>query len=246
MDAMHAEDSARSLVVSVHVPKTGGLSFQELLGGIFPGRLLLDYDERPLAPAPAARLRNAWARARRVRSIRTLLRQGPVAVHGHFLARKYRSHFPDARYAAWFRDPVERLASHYYFWKRSPDFANPLCEQMHAERMDLVAFAQLDAMQNVHARFLDGLPVSELAFVGLTEDYAAGVDLFLRTFPAPDGGVETARRNANPDRVAEAYDLSVAARSAIESVNREDRRLYDEARRRADQLLAQPSVSCGA
>ena len=82
--------------------------------------------------------------------------------------------------------------------------------------------------------------------MNVSEDYVAGVDLFRRTFPARDGGVETARRNANPDRVAEADDLSVAARSAIESGNREDRRLYDEARRRADQLLAQPSVSCGA
>ena len=89
---------------------------------------------------------------------------------------------------AWFREPVERLASHYHYWKRKPDRQNPTCQRLIEEDLSLEAFAALPEMRDVHARFLGEVPPERLAFVGLTERYDDSMDLFRRAFyPGPAG-----------------------------------------------------------
>jgi hypothetical protein len=158
-------------------------------------------------------------------------------VHGHFVAAKYWRVHPEARFVTWFRDPVERLASHYHYWLREPDPANATCRRLLEERLSLLAFAALPEMRDVHARFLGGVPLERFAFVGLTERFDEGMDLFRRLF-CPELRYESARRNVNPERGGERYELDPAERAAIAELNRADLALHARACARYEELLA--------
>jgi hypothetical protein len=216
------------LIVSVHVPKTGGVSFREVLDEIAGGRMVQDYGDQPLAP------RSGWRRLRE-RLRRVELPAGTRVVHGHFVAAKYWRAYPEARYVAWFRDPIERLASHYYYWLREPDLAHPLCKRMLDERMSLETFAALPEMRDVHVRFLGGVPVERFAFVGLTERFDEGMELFRRLF-CPERAIAVERRNANPARGGDGYEIPAETRRALEDANRADIALYARARERYEEL----------
>jgi hypothetical protein len=218
------------LIVSVHVPKTGGVTFREALAVLAEGHLVLDYDDRPLA-------RRSFARAVRERLRRVELPPGTRVVHGHFVARKYLRGYPTAHFVTWFRDPIERLASHYHYWLREPDPKNPTCRRLLEERLDLEQFGALPEMRDVHTRFLGGVPVERFAFVGLTEAFDEGMALFQRLFGL-ERPLEAARRNANPERVGERYELPAATREALEALNRRDLALYARARARYEALRA--------
>jgi hypothetical protein len=62
----------------------------------------------------------------------------------------------------WFRDPVERLLSHYYYWQHAADMEHPNCRRLHEEGMSAAEFAAIPELRNVFTRFLDGQPLSEL------------------------------------------------------------------------------------
>ena len=217
------------LIVSVHIPKTGGVSFREALAEVAGGRLVQDYADQPLAPRPV------WRRLRE-RLRRVELPPGTRVVHGHFVAAKYWRVYPEARYVAWFREPIERLVSHYHYWRREPDLSHPLCRRLVEENLGLESFAAIPQMRDVHVRFLGGVPVERFAFVGLTEHYDEGMELFRRAF-CPEREFTAERRNANPERVAgKPYDLPPATRRQLEELNRADLALYDRARARYEEL----------
>jgi hypothetical protein len=142
---------------------------------------------------------------------------------------------------AWLREPVERLASHYHYWKRNPDRQNPTCRRLIEEDLTLEAFAALPEMRDVQARFLGAVPVSRLDFVGLTERYDDSLELFRRAF-YPELALDTERHNANPERSADGYDLEDETRTALARLNERDTRLYAEAEVRFAELLAEHGV----
>jgi hypothetical protein len=139
---------------------------------------------------------------------------------------------------AWFREPVERLASHYHYWKRKPDKQNPTCRKLIEDDLSLEAFAALPEMRDVQARFLGEVPAARLAFVGITERYDDSIDLFRRAFfPALPSTTEHV--NANPERASDRYELDPDTRRAIEELNVADAAVYEKASRRFEQLLAE-------
>lgn len=216
------------LIVSVHIPKTGGVTFREMLEALAAGRMVQDYADRPLAP------RSRW-RALRERLRRVELPPGTRVVHGHFVAAKYWRAVPEARFVTWLRDPVERLASHYHYWLREPDLAHPTCRRLVEEQLSLEAFAALPELRNVQSRFLAGVPLERFAFVGLTERFAADMERFRVQF-CPERAIEIVRRNANPAREGDRYPLAPDAREAIAALNRADLALYASARAGCEEM----------
>ena len=95
-------------IVSVHIPKTGGVTFREILEKLAEGHIHYDYGDRPLSPpALAERVRRRFRRV-------TVPPETRV-VHGHFLAAKYARVFPEAPIVVWLRQPLQRLSSHYNY-----------------------------------------------------------------------------------------------------------------------------------
>jgi hypothetical protein len=104
-------------LISVHVPKSAGFSFQKHLVHL----------SEPPTPHLLAQLRT----------------NKTTVIHGHFFLSRYR-HVAGLQRAMWFRDPVERLLSHYYYWQHAADMDHPNCRRLHEEGMSAAEFAAID------------------------------------------------------------------------------------------------------
>jgi len=210
------------MLISVHIPKTAGTAFSSLLRQHFGERLYLDYADRPLAPHFAwRRLASRWKR------VTSFDASAHDCIHGHFIADKYDFLGSAARHVAWLRDPVERVASHYHYWRRVPDLRNVDCRRLIEQRLDLEQFAEMPRMRNVASRFFAGKRPREFFFIGLVEDAAASAARFHRLTGIGIGGMPM--ENLGDPAEAPLLELSPALRARIEALNRADRTLYDEA-----------------
>jgi len=209
------------MIISVHIPKTAGSSFRDLLIRQFGGQVRLDYDQKPLrhrsdgTPIPAV----------------AVPEDADCAVlHGHFVAD--RVHLPAGtvpRYAVWLRHPVERVLSHYFFWRREPYLDQPLCRRLIEQDLSAEAFAADPAMRDLQRFFLGDLPAASLAFVGITERFGESIERFNAVFGTELQGTVTA--NVNPDQSDGGYRRLVGERTyaAIAALNPRDMRLYEAA-----------------
>lgn len=213
------------LLVSVHLPKTAGTSFASSLADHFGERLYRDYGDAPLNTV-------AWKRAgwAAIASLRTVAvpPAGIDCVHGHFLPLKYRllGLRRPVRFVTWMRDPVERLASHYAFWKQSydPRTSRPLHRQVVEEGWSFERFCRSPRLRNVYAKFLWGIPLARFDFVGITEHYDEDFRFFADRFlQAP---VPAYRERMNAERRDVPYVTDARLRAEIEALHRHDMRLY--------------------
>jgi len=195
------------MFISVHIPKTAGTTFRELLADYFGDDLCLFYggwqDRRLAAIAqPPASLR---------------------CVHGHFHARDFDRPFPEGQRLVWLRDPVERVCSEYEHHRRHRDRQNELSTLV-AGGAGPIEFAEHPAARNTQARVLQGLSLDEFAFVGICERFDEELGRLAATT-----GIELAsghRANVNPHRQSCRYPLSLDLYRAVLELNREDDDLY--------------------
>lgn len=218
-------------LASVHVPKAAGFSFQKHLTHLFGNRAIWDYNhtDRPdyQAEKPSPHI---LAQLRKPNKT--------TVIHGHFFLSKYR-HIPGLQRAMWFRDPVQRLLSHYYYWLRAPDMGHPNCAKLFERGLSVVQFAELPELRNMFARFLDGESIKELDWVGLVEDYQVSIDLFYAMYAiGRDPGELKRHENKNPGRGDKAeYELDKLSREAIEKLNAKDLELYALAKLKFKELI---------
>ena len=133
------------MIVSVHIPKTGGVSFRKsVLEPVFGNRLLSDYGDAPLSHDTA----NRNARAQSFEPSPELPERYDC-VHGHFLALKYVSERVPCEFAVWFRDPAQRVVSRYLYGKRKGG-------RTITPGMTIREFCEIERFQNTYAKFLWG------------------------------------------------------------------------------------------
>lgn len=235
-------DSPANILISLHLPKTGGSTFSRLLKSS-AGRLWFkDYTDRPSQEQYTERkIGNLWEDCQRYDEVFQAARNYPekvVVIHGHFYATKYNHVFPDAMKAVWLRDPVERVVSQYYFWQRKPDMNNQFCRQMLEQELDLLQFAALPGVSDLQSRYLAAHSIDEFTFVGLTEQYDDGLQVFCNMFdivmPA-----KLKTRNVNEQRQGSHYKLASEQRRVLEELNANDLAVYDQAQARFESLSRQ-------
>lgn len=216
-------------LVSCHVPKCAGFSFQRHLTHLFRKRAIWDYNhtDRPgyKQGPPQHYILSELRHPKKV-----------TVIHGHFFLSKYHN-IPNIQRAMWFRHPVDRLLSHYYYWLRGPDMDHPNCRALHEQGLSVVQFAKIPELRNVFTRFLDGEKMTELNWVGIIERYQDSIDLFYAMYATGrDPGEIKPHENKNVAH-PEGYELDKAAREEIERLNAEDMRLYDIAQGMFDRLI---------
>ncbi len=206
------------MLVSIHIPKTGGTTLREtVLKPALGDRLMLDYGDKPLATEVAARNKAALAF-----EPSPDLASHYDCVHGHFLATKYLSNSFPCQFAVWFRDPVQRMVSRYFDGKRTEG-------SVVTPQMSLAEFCEIEKFHNTYASYLWNFDFSRLDFVGIVEDYENSLAVFCRRFGIQAPG-ELHLRNRNPDRSStQRYPLSRQVTKLIRRSNREDIEIYAQA-----------------
>lgn len=214
------------LLVSVHMPKTAGTSFADSLQARFGARYRADYADLPMQFPPLRRQRMALAGAE---TLRRLPPRDVDCVHGHFLAVKYQRGLAGRpqRYITWLRDPVERVVSHYAYWRRDYDGSDPcqpLRNRMLAEDWSLERFALGEEMRNLYHQYLWGVDPADFDFIGITERYADDIERMATRYLGVQPVLTCAL--ANPERDDDHYDLPPGFRGRIEAHHADDVALY--------------------
>jgi hypothetical protein len=226
------------VILSIHIPKTAGTAFGELLHGAFGSRLLRDYGDHVGLNTPEEDVRRA-ARIVKARARRDKLLRDFDVIHGHYTADKYAGLFPRADFVAFFREPYQQTLSQYEYILRHPEIDNPGVKLFHVVRPTRAEF--IARAGNHQEIYLGAMDLDELAVVGLTEQFQRSAALF-ETVLGRKLPRDPARANANPDRTGEHYAVDPELQRAVLRYRAADIDLYRRARERFASLCERCGV----
>ena len=150
------------MIISVHLPKTAGKSFEAALRTRFGDAILEDYGTFPMNTPVFERSRAALETSL-VNAEANF--DGVECIHGHFLPLKYLllATRRDLTFVTWVRHPVQRMLSNYHYWKRTydPGTARPLHRRVVEEEWSVERFCLGEEMRNMYGEFLWGFCLSE-------------------------------------------------------------------------------------
>jgi hypothetical protein len=214
------------MILSIHVPKAAGNSFRESLMAVFGERIMRDYGDWAGFNTPEANQRRA-EREQSMRARRDELAEQYDAIHGHFVADKYRGLFENEQFLAFFRNPYQQAVAHYYFLQRNPQRTHPEAKIFHEAKMSLPEYLEWDAFRDHQSQFLGSLSIDDLAFVGLAERYGESLVLFRQRFGYDLGPPRF--ENVNTEQDGAEYVIDNDCRKAIEKYRAADFELYARA-----------------
>jgi hypothetical protein len=231
------------LIVSVHLPKTAGTSFKDVLRQHYGWKLHKDNRDFPIHQTDNQRQQQALEFAQSLSNRRAPFHSWfkPACIHGHFLPRKYLplAKFEEIQFVCWMREPAERLLSHYHFWKRSyhPEKSQALQRRVVEENWSLERFCFSPEMQNLYARLLWQFPLERFDFIGITEFYETDLQAFARQFWNKELSEipESNRHSSDPMIYRNQLD---GLWEDIRSFHQEDYALYEQALQQRKKRLA--------
>ena len=229
------------MLISVHMPKCGGISFRELLENHFESRILLDYKDVPINMSVDVRQRSA-RRSRALNALFGRLRFGAFdCIHGHFMPNKYRPFYnkKNVVFVTWLRDPIDRLASHYYFWQRAYDVnrSAPLHRKVIEDDWSFEQFCFSDELRNIYANFLWEFGVDKFNFIGITEHFKEDITYFANEYLNVNL-TEIPQANVNPKGMTDYFDENEDLRLELMKWHAEDYQIYEYAlQKRKERLL---------
>lgn len=202
-------------LISIHIPRTGGTSFYNILQQVYGDRLSKSYNRK--------RYKHAIQDGK---DFSNVLDEKVRILEGHFNYKEVRKiHLNDnAKVLCWLRDPVERLISnHRHFTKRNnlPDVPSP---QLHRRNESLLTYASREDCRNRMTKILDGIELEDLFFIGFLETYEKDMARLADLLKWPTYSVP--KLNAVPAGDAK---ISDELRSKIKALNLDDYDLFNKA-----------------
>ena len=230
------------MLISVHMPKTAGTSFEDALRAVL-GERLLRYSTQPLSSTINDRMARLKCKLFvRLRGKEIVSRY--EAITGHFVADTFDSLPCEKQFCAFFREPVDRVISHYLYWnKRHLELTrqglkvprHSAWRHMIRKSLSINDFAAQPKMANFYSLMLGPKRPDEFHFIGLKEEYQTSLLLFEKIF-----GIKLQeKRERIMDREQYAELLHGMDRDELGVSQRKNREIYDQAHRRFDQLCAQ-------
>lgn len=143
------------MVISVHIPKTGGTSFGKILEVVYRENLWANYDFQ-------------WNREI---SAKASIPNGTECLHGHLEFDAFDEIYPKALKITWLRDPVDRTISLYNHIMNMPDPDNDIIMEVHHSKPSLIDFSSIPWVSNNALNYLGGSKPEDFAFIGFLESF---------------------------------------------------------------------------
>ncbi len=209
-------------LISIHIPKTAGTSFRNTLRGV--------YGEQSVVRLDIGLVRQE-VRVEEELYNQPFLPAHARVIHGHFSYPLLLKNFqvPEGiPVITWLRDPVERVISNYFY------LARRLAEELQEERKglnilkkmqrSLLEYANYEPSQNRMSKFLEGLKLEGLFFVGIQEDYSHSLERLAGLLEWRDFPVFHHNQTGSHDSL-----VSPQEREQIRAWNSQDVALYEKA-----------------
>jgi hypothetical protein len=206
--------NSEPLYVSLHIPKTGGSTFRQILKKKFGDRLQYAYDERegwPIVPDPAC-------------------------IHGHGIFKYFAdaiARYADVRWMTFLRDPLRSAISHYYnirWYSRQNPRVTFVDRGLETWLTHTEPFRYPDPPGYNHNRFrkwFEKRSIERYDFVGLTEQFDESLVLLYHQF-----GWEPLTYQSENVGGYGASDLPAAIVARFCELNAADYVLYDHVAKR--------------
>jgi hypothetical protein len=217
----HKKISNKIELVSIHIPKTAGTSFRNVLKGVYGRKSVVRFDIR--SGGKRIEIESKVFKGSKLSS-------NIKVIHGHFRYRDLSEMLeisPDIPLITWMRNPVDRVISNYFYLAEI--LANELQEEkkglniLAKMQRSLIEYARDDISRNRMYKFLDGMPVEKFHFVGIQEHYEDDLadmmkSLNIKDYPRYHVNVTTKKREVSEEIIEE-----------IKTLNALDIALYEEA-----------------
>ena len=215
-------------LISIHIPKTGGTSFYQVLQQVYGSAVSKSYKRRDY-------LEDCQTHSSFDQALSPTIR----VLHGHLYYREIASlqEKHQSKVICWFRDPVERVISNYSFFKaglNNPQ-RNPVNYQANKHRINetLVEYASKAENRNRMTDFLKGIQLEKLFFFGFLSSFDRDIQRLGRMLSWPS--FEVARLNQSTYSNKKVFLEDDHIRSEIAKLNQLDMKLFEQAQALAKQ-----------
>ena len=228
---------------SIHLGKCAGAAFANLLIERVSQHmpvLFLYGEAHPLSGVWRDRSKQTSAAATSPKQIcGPLLEQAEKGesflVQSHFGASEYLEFLPnDSKFFTWLRHPLQRISSHYYYWKNnrreprlSPE-AKPLFQRVVSGECSLVEFGCHPLVAEYYRGMLGPLGLDGLALAAVVEHSSVSFGELSRLLDV-ELPLEMRVANATRSKPAERYELTAEQESQLRVCNTADLKLYERA-----------------
>ena len=170
-------------LLSIHIPKTAGSSFQKSLEAVYGKDQFMRLDFSVQQSGMEGRL--AAKNQTKQSSLDDLVLKKSLdpaisVLHGHIHYADFASAFeihPDLKVITWLRDPFERIVSNYNYLLSVLD--NEISHTKKSKKIfgrmvkSMAEFAQTPRDVNMYSDYLAGKKLDDYTFIGLVEQYDA-------------------------------------------------------------------------
>ncbi len=216
-------DWSKTELISIHIPKTAGTSFYHTLKSEYNASKVVRIDINTTNKVKVNRIfiNNAF------------IEPNPKVIHGHFRREQILSLTGvsgDLPTITWLRDPVDRVISNYYYLSKI--LKNELQEEKKGLKIlgrmqkTLMEYASLERNRNRMTKFLKGVELEDLFFIGFTEQYDEDIRLLGKKL----NWTKAITVNHNSTGVKNKPEVDFATRSEIAELNAPDVELYKKAK----------------
>ena len=171
------------MFIIVHVPKTAGTSFGQILKDHFGEQLKTIYGESPMNRSPVER--HYWIVQLAQQEL--TIDYGRIScVFGHFLPYRYSllKEVMPLTFITWMRHPIRRAVSEYFFIRRYKHLFldKPFHAKLIQENWSLEQYLFCEEHRNYYDQYFWGFPLSSFSFIGIVEYFEADLAYFSKTY----------------------------------------------------------------
>ncbi len=225
-------------LISVHVPKTAGTTFVDILNQIY-GKENIYFDYIP---------------PKYVKHEPSDLPHNFRVIHGHFNILKYDYLPAQAKKIIWLRHPIHIVISLYFYWLHVPlvDIYqyHEIVRDVKMLNINLDEFVEHGAAKNLISQHISDKKINDFDFVGVQEFFLEDLADLQKMLNWSDFRIEEKNTNPNP-KYQEELESIFSQKTLIEKIirnNQEDLEIYQEAlrlraERRKESLVIQPIMA---